>query len=101
MHVERYNIYCTVLNYICLCRLREGPDGGQDNACSRDRKCILDHGDAVSIPTVGKAWLSLCYIVEHFRNLILYIEMYFQNIFMFEIFFCFFFLKYFIICSEC
>ena len=60
LHVEAHsNMHCTVLNYICLRILGEGPDGGKDNACSRGRKWILDHGGAVSIPTWGKAWLSV------------------------------------------
>ncbi|GLT61748.1 hypothetical protein SLA2020_344310 [Shorea laevis] len=38
--------------------LGEGPDGGQDNACARAGKWILDHGSVTRIPSWGKTWLS-------------------------------------------
>ncbi|TQE12496.1 hypothetical protein C1H46_001887 [Malus baccata] len=51
-------MFCTALNYICMRILGEGPDGGQDKACARARKWILDHGSVTHIPSWGKTWLS-------------------------------------------
>ncbi|OWM87180.1 hypothetical protein CDL15_Pgr010212 [Punica granatum] len=51
-------MFGTTLSYICMRILGEGPDGGQDNACARARKWILDHGGATYIPSWGKIWLS-------------------------------------------
>ncbi|OVA19318.1 hypothetical protein BVC80_521g131 [Macleaya cordata] len=59
-HIEGHSImFSTALNYICMRMLGEGPDGGEDNACARARKWILDHGGVTSIPSWGKAWLSI------------------------------------------
>nr|POE45990.1 beta-amyrin synthase [Quercus suber] len=59
LHLEGHSImFCTVLNYICMRILGEGPDGGQDNACARARKWILDRGGVTHIPSWGKIWLS-------------------------------------------
>ncbi|KAI3865137.1 hypothetical protein MKX03_029224 [Papaver bracteatum] len=59
-HIEGHSImFSTALNYICMRILGEGPDGGHDNACARARKWILYHGGVTSIPTWGKAWLSI------------------------------------------
>ncbi|KAI3854909.1 hypothetical protein MKX03_009067 [Papaver bracteatum] len=59
-HIEGHSImFSTALNYICMRILGEGPDGGHDNACARARKWILYHGGVTSIPTWGKAWLSV------------------------------------------
>uniref|UniRef100_A0A7N0SVP9 Terpene cyclase/mutase family member n=1 Tax=Kalanchoe fedtschenkoi TaxID=63787 RepID=A0A7N0SVP9_KALFE len=59
-HIEgQSTMFGTVLNYICMRLLGEGPEGGQDNAVSRGRKWILDHGGATSIPSWGKTWLSI------------------------------------------
>ncbi|KAG8638172.1 beta-amyrin synthase [Manihot esculenta] len=52
-------MFCTVLSYICMRMLGEGPDGGQDNACARARKWILDHGGATYISSWGKTWLAI------------------------------------------
>lgn len=52
-------MFCTVFNYICMRLLGEGPDGGEDNACVRARKWILDHGSATSISSWGKTWLAV------------------------------------------
>ncbi len=41
--------------------LGEGPDGGQDNACARARKWILDHGSVTHILSWGKTWLSVLF----------------------------------------
>ncbi|KAK3427923.1 hypothetical protein EUGRSUZ_F04052 [Eucalyptus grandis] len=44
-HIEGHStMFCTALSYICMRILGEGPDGGQDNACTRARKWILDRG---------------------------------------------------------
>ena len=49
----------TTSNYICMCILGEGPDGGRDNACARGQKWIHDRGGVTSIPSWGKTWLSV------------------------------------------
>ena len=59
-------MFGTVLNYICLRILGEGPDGGQDNACARARKWILDRGGVTHIPSWGKNWLSVCLFLQSF-----------------------------------
>ncbi|XP_075664361.1 beta-amyrin synthase-like isoform X2 [Castanea sativa] len=57
-------MFCTILNYICMRILGEGPDGGQDNACTRARKWILDRGGATHISSWGKSWLSILGVFE-------------------------------------
>lgn len=52
-------MFCTVLNYICLRMLGEGPNGGRENACKRARQWILDRGGVTYIPSWGKIWLSV------------------------------------------
>jgi len=60
LHIEGHStMFCTVLSYICMRILGEGPSGGQDNACARARKWIHDHGTATHIPSWGKTWLSV------------------------------------------
>ncbi|KAJ8431513.1 hypothetical protein Cgig2_009750 [Carnegiea gigantea] len=39
--------------------IRVGPNEGDDNACPRARKWILDHGSVTHIPSWGKTWLSI------------------------------------------
>nr|APZ88354.1 beta-amyrin synthase [Eleutherococcus senticosus] len=64
-HIEGHSImFCTVLSYICMRILGEGPDGGVNNACARGRKWILDHGSATAIPSWGKTWLSILGVYE-------------------------------------
>ncbi|CAA7045725.1 unnamed protein product [Microthlaspi erraticum] len=59
LHVESKSVmFCTVLNYLCLRMLGEGPDGGKENACKRARKWIIDRGGVTYIPSWGKVWLS-------------------------------------------
>uniref|UniRef100_A0A7N0VL64 Terpene cyclase/mutase family member n=1 Tax=Kalanchoe fedtschenkoi TaxID=63787 RepID=A0A7N0VL64_KALFE len=60
-HIEDHStMFCTVLNYICMRLLGEGPDGGgPDNAVPRGRRWILEHGGATAIPSWGKTWLSI------------------------------------------
>ncbi|XP_050383909.1 beta-amyrin synthase-like isoform X3 [Argentina anserina] len=61
LHIEGHSImFTTALSYICMRILGEGPDdGGQDKACPRARKWILDHGGVTHIPSWGKTWLSI------------------------------------------
>ncbi|KAJ0083458.1 hypothetical protein Patl1_30981 [Pistacia atlantica] len=54
----------SVLSYVCMRILGEGPDGGEDNACARARKWILDRGGATHIPSWGKTWLSIFGVYE-------------------------------------
>ena len=56
-------MFCTVINYICMRILGEGPKGGKDNACERGRKWILDHGGATAISSWGKTWLSVSSLI--------------------------------------
>ena len=61
LHIEGHStMFCTTLSYICMRILGVGPDGGQDNACARARKWILDHGGVTHMPSWGKTWLSVC-----------------------------------------
>ena len=58
-------MFSTALNYICMRMLGEGPDGGQDNACARARKWILDHGGVTHIPyweRLGFQYVKLSFI---------------------------------------
>ncbi|EEF31911.1 Cycloartenol synthase, putative, partial [Ricinus communis] len=65
LHIEgQSTMFCTVLNYICMRILRQGPNGGKDNACERGRKWILDHGSATAISSWGKTWLSILGVYE-------------------------------------
>ncbi|CAL5421828.1 unnamed protein product [Camellia sinensis] len=58
-HIEGHSImFCTVLSYICMRILGDGPFGGRNNAVERGRKWIHDHGGVVAIPSWGKTWLS-------------------------------------------
>nr|UTU07507.1 oxidosqualene cyclase 3 [Ailanthus altissimus] len=52
-------MFCTAFNYVCMRLLGEGPDGGENNACEKSRKWILDHGGLTAIPSWGKTWLSI------------------------------------------
>ncbi|XP_057536363.1 beta-amyrin synthase-like isoform X1 [Amaranthus tricolor] len=65
LHIEGHStMFCTALNYICLRILGVGPDEGDDNACPRARKWILDHGSVTHIPSWGKTWLSILGILD-------------------------------------
>ncbi|CAH9068568.1 unnamed protein product [Cuscuta europaea] len=60
LHIEGHStMFCTTLSYICIRILGEGPNGGENNACCKARKWILDHGSVKSIPSWGKTWLSI------------------------------------------
>ncbi|XP_010245750.1 PREDICTED: beta-amyrin synthase-like isoform X2 [Nelumbo nucifera] len=65
LHIEGHSImFSTVLNYISMRILGEGPEGGRDRAVPRARKWIHDHGGATSIPSWGKTWLSIFGVYE-------------------------------------
>ncbi|KAH7849612.1 hypothetical protein Vadar_020384 [Vaccinium darrowii] len=48
----------SVLSYVALRLLGEGPDDGEDGAMTKARKWILDNGGATGIPSWGKIYLS-------------------------------------------
>lgn len=55
----------SVLSYVALRILGEGPDGGDGGAMARGRKWILDHGGATEIPSWGKLYLS---VINYFKQ---------------------------------
>lgn len=60
LQIESHScMFCTTLSYICIRILGEGPNGGEDNACVRARKWILDRGGVTYIPSWGKIWLCV------------------------------------------
>ncbi|GFP95103.1 beta-amyrin synthase 2 [Phtheirospermum japonicum] len=64
-HIEGHStMFGTAFNYVCLRILGQGPDGGENNACARARKWILDHGTVKAIPSWGKTWLSILGIFQ-------------------------------------
>ncbi|KAL9263607.1 Lupeol synthase-like protein, partial [Drosera capensis] len=65
LHVEgNSTVFGSTLNYIALRLLGEGPDDGEDNAMTRGRRWILDHGGAVGIASWGKFWLTVLGVYE-------------------------------------
>ncbi|KAL1815652.1 hypothetical protein ACET3Z_018226 [Daucus carota] len=65
LHIEGHStMFCTALSYICMRILDQEPDGGVNNACSRARKWILDHGSVTHMPSWGKTWLSILGVYE-------------------------------------
>ncbi|KAL8125225.1 beta-amyrin synthase 1-like [Apium graveolens] len=65
LHIEGHStMFCTALSYICMRILGQGADGGVNNACSRARKWILDHGSVTHMPSWGKTWLSIFGVYE-------------------------------------
>uniref|UniRef100_A0A803PCS5 Terpene cyclase/mutase family member n=1 Tax=Cannabis sativa TaxID=3483 RepID=A0A803PCS5_CANSA len=59
LHIEGPSMMmCTVLNYLAMRILGESADGGLDNACSKARKWIHDHGGAVGSGSWGKTWMA-------------------------------------------
>ncbi|CAN4080917.1 unnamed protein product [Withania somnifera] len=65
LHIEGHStMFCTTLSYICMRILGKGPDGGENNACARARKWMLDHGSVTAIPSWGKTWLSILGVFE-------------------------------------
>jgi beta-amyrin synthase len=70
LHIEGHStMFCTALSYICMRILGEGPDCGQDNACARARKWILDHGSVTHMPSWGKTWLSVRMALLNGKNM--------------------------------
>ncbi|XP_062119830.1 beta-amyrin synthase-like [Humulus lupulus] len=60
LHIEGPSMMmCTVMNYVAMRLLGEGSNGGLDNACTRARKWILDHGGATGSASWGKIWMSI------------------------------------------
>ncbi|XP_057980689.1 lupeol synthase-like [Malania oleifera] len=65
LHIEGHStMFGSVLSYIALRLLGEGPDDGEQMAAARGRKWILDHGGAVGIPSWGKFWLTVLGVYE-------------------------------------
>ncbi|OWM86882.1 hypothetical protein CDL15_Pgr015918 [Punica granatum] len=59
LHIEGPStMFGSVLNYVTLRLLGEGPDDG-DGAMARGRKWIHEHGSATAITSWGKMWLSV------------------------------------------
>ncbi|KAK1574953.1 hypothetical protein Q3G72_001296 [Acer saccharum] len=53
-----------ILRYLYNHQNEDGPDDGQNNACARARKWILDHGGVTYVPSWGKNWLSILGVFE-------------------------------------
>nr|DAD38743.1 TPA_asm: hypothetical protein HUJ06_013065 [Nelumbo nucifera] len=65
LHVEGHStMFSSVVSYIALRLLGEGPDDGEDMGMARVRKWILDHGGAVGIPSWGKFWVTVLGVYE-------------------------------------
>ncbi|KAJ0007045.1 hypothetical protein Pint_30725 [Pistacia integerrima] len=65
IHIESHSsMFGTVFSYICMRLLGLGPDDGENNACARARKWILDHGGVTYVPSWGKNWLSILGVFE-------------------------------------
>ena len=52
-------MFGSVLSYVTLRLLGDGPDGGEFNAVDRGRNWIQEHGGATYITSWGKFWLSV------------------------------------------
>ncbi|XP_057869659.2 cycloartenol synthase 2 [Cryptomeria japonica] len=69
LHIEGHStMFGTVLNYVTLRLLGQGPDGGDKGAMERGRAWILDHGGATAIPSWGKMWLSVLGVFDWSGN---------------------------------
>ncbi|KAM6552951.1 hypothetical protein CsatB_013713 [Cannabis sativa] len=66
LHVEgESTMFSTVLNYICMrILLGEKSNNGEDNTCEKARQWILNHGGATYIPSWGKTWLSVLFMLS-------------------------------------
>ncbi|PON60963.1 Squalene cyclase, N-terminal [Parasponia andersonii] len=65
LHIEGPSMMmCTVLNYLAMRILGEGPEGGLDNACARARKWIHDNGGATGSGSWGKTWMAILGVYE-------------------------------------
>ncbi|KAG0473961.1 hypothetical protein HPP92_015818 [Vanilla planifolia] len=68
LHIEGHStMFGSVLNYITLRLLGEGPEDGA-GAMQQGRKWILDHGGATHITSWGKFWLSILGVFEWSGN---------------------------------
>ncbi|KAL6013267.1 Cycloartenol Synthase [Asimina triloba] len=64
LHTEGHSImFCTALFYVALRLLGEDADGGEDGAMMKARKWVLDRGGATAIPSWGKMWLSVIWLI--------------------------------------
>ena len=52
-------MFGSALSYIALRLLGEGLDDGDNEAMTRGRRWILDHGGLVGTPSWGKFWLTV------------------------------------------
>ncbi|XP_048494951.1 lupeol synthase isoform X1 [Beta vulgaris subsp. vulgaris] len=65
LHIEGHStMFGSIISYIALRLLGEGPDDGEANAVTRGRQWILDHGGATGIPSWGKFWLTVLGVYE-------------------------------------
>lgn len=73
LHIEGPStMFGTVLNYVTLRLLGEGPEGGQ-GAVEKACEWILEHGSATAITSWGKMWLSVQILVFHCLLICLFI----------------------------
>ncbi|KAI4387281.1 hypothetical protein MLD38_005124 [Melastoma candidum] len=69
LHIEGHSTMIgTVLNYVFMRIIGEGPDGGLNSACERGRKWILDHGGAVMTSSWGRYGLKAKMAVHQHGN---------------------------------
>lgn len=69
LHIEGHStMLSSVLNYVALRLLGEGPNGGDDGAMERGRNWILDHGGATFSASWGKFWLSVLGVYDWSGN---------------------------------
>lgn len=61
-------MFGSVLTYVTLRILGDGPDGGEYNALQRGRNWIHEHGGATYITSWGKFWLSVISILLFFHD---------------------------------
>ncbi|KAL8139696.1 hypothetical protein V2J09_005717 [Rumex salicifolius] len=60
LHIEGHStMFGSSFNYVALRILGDGPDDDPNDAVSKARKWILDHGGAINIPSWGKFFLAL------------------------------------------
>ncbi|KAL3700609.1 hypothetical protein R1sor_018631 [Riccia sorocarpa] len=60
LHIEGHStMFGSVLSYITLRILGDGPEGGDLECLARGRDWILSHGGATAIPSWGKFWLAV------------------------------------------
>lgn len=69
-------MFGSVLNYVTLRLLGEGPNDG-DGAMEKGRDWILTHGGATNITSWGKMWLSVLTSILSFYVFLNHIIIYF------------------------